>query len=55
MYSFVRQRISGVSEKTGSLSKTKSGKDIFTSHKCTNLKQNVRGVLTIYRRSLDSS
>lgn len=34
MYSFIRQRMNGDSEKTKSLAGSKSGKENYTSHKC---------------------
>lgn len=34
MYSFIRQRINGVNEKTTSSAGSKSGKETYTSHKC---------------------
>ena len=35
MYSFVRQRLDGESERTKSMTESKSGKETYTSHKCT--------------------
>ena len=34
MYSFIRQKLNGGSERTKSLTESKNGKATYTSHKC---------------------
>ena len=48
MYSFVRQRLQGESERSKSLTESKQGRETYTSHKCTHIVQIKQSAETDY-------